>query len=649
MPHTDLPEPTSAYSYYVEIPNDDYWKRQIKCQYACPIHTDARGYVRAIAAGDYESAYRIARGPNPLASICGRVCGAPCQAACRRADIDAPVAIRALKRVVTEMVGPESGHPIGTGYHINEQISAPASPCLAAEELRHLQDYVKSVGAPKHTGAKVAIIGSGPAGLTAAHDLALLGLRPTIFEMEPVPAGMLYLGIPEYRLPRDVIHAEVAVIESLGVRIKCNVQVGKDISLAQLRKEFAAVIIAVGAKRSRKVDIPGVDAEGVIGGVEFLRDVALGKPARMGERVVVIGGGSVAYDVSRTAIRQEEEDVSGTALRQPNVREVHLCCLESREEMPADEVEVFEGEEEGIIRHNRLGPKEILVESRGGRQVARGVAFKKCLSVLDENRRFAPKFDERDVTVLQADTVILAIGQAVDLSFIDAASERLELNDRGQLVVDQTNCATTAPGVFAAGDVAHGTKLIVDAIASGKMAALSVYKYITGESISKHTVRRHVLNPAYQREPGYEYLAQLPVPTTPADERVASGVMPVETGYSDETARRESSRCLDCGVNTIFDGDKCILCGGCVDVCPMTCLKIVPADWLATTPEVELALKDRFDGAISEGSAIIKDESRCIRCALCVERCPVGAVTMEHFQFADSWGRAESRSSVSVG
>ena len=626
--------------YYVTIPDYDYWKQQIKCQYACPVHTDARGYIRAVASGDYESAYRIARGPNPLASICGRVCGAPCQVACRRGSVDTPLAIRALKRVVTELVGPEARHEIGTDFPNYAAKNDPAGPCLASDEINHLLAYLKAADMPKPTGERVAIIGSGPAGLAAAHDLALLGFRPTIFEMEPVLAGMLYVGVPEYRLPRDLIRAEVTVIEALGVEIQCNVQVGKDVSLADLRRDFAAVIIAVGAKRSRKIDIPGVDAEGVIGGIDFLRDAALGQPPKLGERVVVIGGGSVAYDVSRTALRQEESDVSRTALRQPSVREVHLCCLEPFEEMPADEVEIAEGDEEGILRHNRLGPKEILFEVKDGRQVVKGIVMRRCLSVFDENKRFAPKFDENDLITIPADTVLLAVGQATDLSFVNTEEDGVELNERGQLRVDLDTLATSAPGVFAAGDIAYGTRLIIDAIASGKKAALSVYEHITGRKITPEQAQMHFPIENYEREAGYEMIERVPVPTSDIGERVTSYTKPVEVGYSLGAASKEASRCLDCGVNTIFDGDKCILCGGCVDVCPMLCLKIVPVSWLAPDPNVDEAIKNQYADDDEEGSAIIKDETLCIRCALCAERCPTDAITMERFQFAETWHEA---------
>ena len=240
--------------------------------------------------------------------------------------------------------------------------------------------------------------------------------------MEPQPAGMLYTGVPGYRLPRELIRAEVAVIQSLGVEIRCNTQVGKDVSFVDLRRDFAAVIIACGAKRSRALPIPNADAIGVMGGVDFLRDVSLGKEVSLGQRVIVIGGGNVAYDVARTVLRQEEYDVSRTAARMAGVRQVNLVCLESLEEMPADTVEILEGQEEGVARHNSWGPREVLVEERNGQKFVRGVKFARCTQVYDENKRFAPKFDESVTTEIEGDTVLLSVGQSADLSFIDAAA-----------------------------------------------------------------------------------------------------------------------------------------------------------------------------------------------------------------------------------
>ena len=622
--------------YRVRVADQAYWREQIKCQNACPVHTDARGYVRAIATGDYEQAYLIARGPNPLASLCGRICGAPCEAACRRGSIDQPISIRALKRFVCEKFGSDAREDAGHDLFPYLKEKTEARRCDDIEELSHLLKFLANVEFPKPTGERIAIIGSGPAGLAAGHDLALMGFRPTIFEMEPKPAGMLYTGVPGYRLPRELIQAEVAVIESMGVEIRCNTQVGRDVTFPALKRDFAAIIIACGAKRSRALPIPNADAIGVMGGVDFLRDVALGKKVDLGQRVIVIGGGNVAYDVARTVLRQEEYDVSRTAARMAGVRQVNLVCLESLEEMPADTVEILEGQEEGVTRYNSWGPKEVLVEERNGQKFVRGVKFVRCTQVYDENKRFAPKFDDSATTEIEGDTILLSVGQSADLSFLDAQRDGIEMRSPQQIVNDPAKCTTSAPGIFIAGDIAYGPRLMIHAIASGKQAARSVYQYLRGREIAPEEVQFHVPIEQYHREKHYERRSRLHIPTRSAAERMKNPMALVEIGYDDEQARAEAGRCLDCGINTIFDGARCILCGGCVDVCPTVCLKLVSFDRMEPSPELETAMRE-LELEPSDLSAIIKDEERCIRCGLCAQRCPTTAITMEQFSFAKEW------------
>ncbi len=616
----------------VEIADDAYWRRQIKCQSACPVNTDARGYVQAIAAGDDERGYLVARAPNPLASICGRVCGALCETECRRGAIDAPISVRGLKRFVTERFGSESGRfePLSLVRRVLE--SRERQRCRGGEELPAFfrSSDLESRASP--TGEKVAIIGSGPGGLAAAHDLALMGFRPTIYEVEPIPAGMLAIGIPGYRLPRDLIEGEIEVIRALGVEIVCNTEVGKDISLAQIRAEYPATLIAVGAKRSRTLPIPGHDAEGVLGGVELLRDVALKEQTSLGGRVVVVGGGNVAYDVARTVVRQTGVDISRVALRQSTVREVHLCCLESLDAMPADDTEIIEGDQEGIFRHNSVGPIAILTNDANH---AIGVSFKRVLSIFDDNGRFAPTFDEDDVTTIEADTVIWAVGQQTDLSFLESASD-IRVTERGLIECTAETLQASAADIFVAGDVAYGTRFLIDAVASGKRAARSIYRYLAGKDFVEEVTTVHVPQRGYCREYDYEKIPRVPIPTADVSERTLGVDIQVEQGYTAEMARTEASRCLDCAINTIFDSAKCILCGGCVDVCPEVCLRIVRASDAAQGAEAAEAVAGQLDdGAPDEASAILKDETKCIRCALCAERCPVGAITMERFEFQE--------------
>jgi formate dehydrogenase beta subunit len=614
---------------------------------ACPVHTQAGRYVSLIAEGRYEEAYRYSRVPNPFASICGRVCGHPCEAACRRGQFDLPISIRALKRFVTERHGPESRNPIDV---------FPERPRKLHRE-------------------KVAIIGSGPAGMSAAHDLALLGYPVTIFEAAAVPGGMMHLGIPEYRLPRDVLNAQIREILDLGPELRMNMRLGRDFSLADLRQQgYKAVLMAFGLHRSRDLNLPGNDLDGVVKGIDFLLNVNLGYRFQIGKQVVVIGGGNVAIDVARSAMREQQQklvtdiagvvlpdeltssemevamkefmDVSRAALRM-GAREVHLVCLESREEMPASEEEIAEGLVEGIKMHPSLGPKQFM--GKNGKLT--GLEVIRCTSVFDEQRRFSPKFAEGTETVIPCDTVILAIGQASDISFLQPA-DGIETTRQGTLKINPETLMTTAPGIFAAGDIAFGPRLIINAVADGKKAAVEIDKFIRGPEWKPKTqhVQITVLD-HHEMAQKYDEYSRLAVPVIPLDRR--TGVAEVETGFTEEQARSEASRCLKCWINTIFEGNEangteCILCGGCVDVCPENCLKLVPLSKFLFTEETKerlhaeadcrsvdlqhLSPKDLTD---AEGAVMVKDETICIRCGLCAERCPAQTITMEAFEVFD--------------
>jgi NADPH-dependent glutamate synthase beta subunit-like oxidoreductase len=618
----------------VEIPAEGYHRGLISCQVACPVHTDARGYVRAIAAGDFDKAYLIARGPNPFASICGRVCGAPCEAACRRGKVprvdddghfvaaDRPISIRALKRFACEQAGPEArpaNDVLSAARGFSEQV------CADVEEMAGLLKAGVAGQFKPANGQRIAIIGAGPAGLSAAHDLALMGFEPVVFETEPVAAGMLAVGVPAYRLPREVIAREVEVIKALGVEIRCGVTIGKDVPFAALRKEFAAVIIAVGAKSSRALGLPGERGPRVYGGVDLLRAVSIGEKMDIGREVVVIGGGNVAYDVARTVLRQIAYDTARTAARLPGTGKVHLASLETLEEMPADTIEIVEGDEEGINRLNGWGPVAIERDAAGN---VTGVTFRRCLRVFDEQRKFSPVYDDNAKQTVPCDTVLLSVGQAPNVAFLDADIEQMR---PGWPKVDKITLATTAPGVFVAGDLAHGTRLLIDAVASGKAAARSVYRHLTGRTITLEQTTAHITLPLYKREQGFEAIRRVPVPSCEPHERLEHPDKLVELGYNRDQAMREASRCLDCGVTPVFDGERCVLCGGCVDVCPTQCLKLVAL----TDINVELPGMDR-----EQDSAILKDEDRCIRCALCAWRCPVEAISMERVCFTMQWRTA---------
>jgi NADPH-dependent glutamate synthase beta subunit-like oxidoreductase len=619
----------------------------IACQVACPVHTDARGYVRAIANGDFEEAYLIARGPNPFASICGRICGAPCELSCRRGKIprtdddgsfvalDRPIAIRALKRFVCESYGAEARFPEQILQGLRNHVPQIAD----AEEMSFLLRAATRGTLTPANDENIAIIGSGPAGLSAAHDLALLGFSPVVFELEPVAAGMLAVGVPEYRLPRELIRREVAVIEALGVKIRCNSKIGQDVSFRSLRENFSSVIIAVGAKRPRALGLPGEQGPGVYGGVDFLRAVALGESLPLGSDVVVIGGGNVAYDVARSVVRQAAYDAARVAARLSATRRVRLVSLETLEEMPADTAEIREGEEEGIERLSGWGPVAI---RRGEQGNVLGLEIKQCLRVYDEQKRFAPQFDEANRQILDCDSILIAAGQAPDLAFLEEGGSDIEQFRPGWPKVDPLTLMTTAKGVFVAGDLAHGTRLLIDAVASGKKAARSVYQYVTGRALHPETLMSFVRLDRYQRERDYERIRRVELSTPTPRERLQEPTGQVEKCLTSNEAMREASRCLDCGVTPVFDGNRCILCGGCADVCPTLCLKIIPLSALKPTPDIAELLGSELgdDPNLEENSAILKDEDRCIRCALCVERCPADAIAMERVSFQTEWRTA---------
>jgi len=630
----------------VEVPDVGYFARQVLCREGCPVRTDSGAYVQAIAEGRYEDAYIIARAPNPFASICGRVCAAPCEAKCRRGALDAPVSIRALKRFICERHGVESdAFDLGRVY----------------PELRD----------PRRErpggGRKVAIVGAGPAGLSCAHELALMGFAPTVFEAQNLAGGMLVLGVPEYRLPREIVRAEIAAIESLGVEIRLNSRLGRDYALADLKTQgFEAVFLGIGAHRSRDMAIEGVQFDGVVRAIDFLLNVNLGYRMNLGRKVVVIGGGNVAFDVARSVVRQTERmagmseaelrvalrqaaaaleeltakdaeapdevrlalDVAREAIRS-GVPEVHMYCLESLDEIPAAREEIEEAEKEGIHLHTRYGPRRII--GRDGKVT--GIELVRASRVFDENRRFNPSFIEGSEETVDADSVVFAIGQAPDLSWIRPEDE-LKTTPRGTLQTDPATLGTSRPDVFCGGDAAFGPRIIITAVAEGKRAARSIAKFLTGlvpaDPLGAKVTIYDTDN--YRMIPDYEKIARAAPPTLPLDRRI--GIAEVEKTFPAADARRQADRCLKCHVGPVFNGDECILCGGCADVCPEYCLRLVDVAQLRGNDTLQSAFLARYGRVPGPGEqgAIIKDETRCIRCGLCAVRCPTGAITMERVE-----------------
>jgi len=482
---------------------------------------------------------------------------------------------------------------------------------------------------------------------------------------------MLYLGIPEYRLPRSVVEAQVReILETGDITLRLNAAVGRDFTLGQLRHQgFDAVLIAVGAHKSRDLSIPGVDLDGVHRGIEFLLNVNLGYKFTIGKNVLVIGGGNVAMDVARSAARevlrqhevpgeitpsdenlqavatQEMVDISLSALRM-GARQVGLVCLEQREEMPAALEEIEEAETEGIIVHPGFGPKRVL--GRDGRVV--GLECLKTKYVFDENKRFNPAFYENSETQFECDTVILAIGQAPNLDFL-RPDDGVEISPRGLIQVSRGTLMTSAPGIFAGGDCAFGPRLIIDSVGDGKRAAVGIDEYLRGTKHPEPQVRVEILN-RWQMAVDYMNLRRQAIPMLPLDRR--TGMTEVELPYTEQEAMAEAQRCLKCYINTILegseaDGTDCIVCGGCVDVCPENCFELVPLDRIefdsmaidaiANSPEsygfALEGIQPEELGSIT-GTAMIKDETRCIRCGLCALRCPANTITMEAYHLVSA-------------
>jgi ferredoxin len=340
--------------------------------------------------------------------------------------------------------------------------------------------------------------------------------------------------------------------------------------------------------------------------------------------------------VARTVIRQIAYDTARTAARRPETSRVHLVSLESLEEMPADTIEIIEGDEEGIERHNGWGPVEITRDAEGH---VTGVVFRQCVSVYDSSRRFAPVYDDSITKSIPCDTVLLSVGQSPLLSFLEDGGGDVEMMRPGWPRVDPLSLETSAQGVFVAGDLAHGTRLLIEAVASGKSAARSVYTHITGLSLRADAVTAHTALERYRRERGYESIRRVAVPVLSPEERLLNPDTVVERGYSEEEAMHEASRCLDCGVTPVFDGNRCVLCGGCVDVCPTQCLKLISLDQILASDDIRAAIENSLgsDLDLAEHSAILKDEDRCLRCALCSMRCPADAITMERVTFSHIW------------
>ncbi|MCP4567445.1 MAG: FAD-dependent oxidoreductase [FCB group bacterium] len=624
----------------------EWYRDNVPCRSACPVDTDSGKYVQLIAQKKYEEAFRVARSPNPLASICGRVCAAPCEDACRRGAIDDPVSIRALKRFVMERFGSESQKPEAFRALLQTRESA------GAQSPGHLSAFPPD---RKSTGKKVAVIGSGPAGLGAAHDLVLMGHEVTILDSADEAGGMMRFGIPEYRLPRGVLSKEIGNIQSLGVNIRTNSPLTSEYGISQLRSEgFDAIFIGIGTQAGMALNIPGADLDGVIKAVDYLLNINRGYRVNLGDNVLVIGGGSVALDAARTAVRgfyspqdaidaaadagalHTAIDAARSAMREGSLN-VHIASLESFVEMPAamtsqGKEELHEATLEGITFHPSKGPKAIIGED--GR--VKGIELIDVDRVFDDEGRFNPSFVAGSEEFHSFDSIILAIGQRADTGFIHP-DDGIELTPRGTIKADSDTLATTAPGVFAGGDAVFGPRILIEAVENGKRAARSIHEYLSSSSSSVKTdvTIEKIPIDQYRTPPQYEKHKRCRPPAIDTERR--TGISEVEEVYREEGAVRQAERCLLCHVETVYDAELCVLCNRCVDICPEECLSLVPADSIEVL-ERDIAGTNDATATGEVNSAMLKDHTRCIRCGLCARRCPTGAWTMERFDFIDIIG-----------
>lgn len=495
------------------------------CKTACPAHIAVQGYIRLAALGKYTEALELIKKENPFPAVCGRICPHGCESACTRGDIDEPIAIDEIKKFIADQ-------------DLNEKTRFMP---------KKRNDY----------GKKIAVIGSGPAGLSCAYYLAIDGYKVTVFEKQPKVGGMLTLGIPGFRLEKDVVNAEIDILRQMGVEFKTGVEVGKDVTIQQLREEgFKGFYLAIGAQAGRKLNISGEDAEGVIAGVDFLRDINLGNMPEMKGKVVVIGGGNVAIDVARSAVRTDASEVS-------------MYCLEQREEMPALPEEIEEALEEDINIFNGYGPKEILTEN--GR--VSGVVFKKCIRVFDENDRFSPVFDENDTITVEADYVLLSVGQSILWGDL-LKGTKVELNPNGTVIADDLTYQTGEPDIFVGGDVFTGPKFAINAIAAGKQAAISLHRFVQpGQSLTYGRDRReyHSFDKANIVVEGFDTTPRQRVGHTDTKKR---GFTDSRVTFTEEQVKKETQRCLGCGA-VVVDEYMCVGCGQCTTKCKFDAISLV--------------------------------------------------------------------------
>ncbi|GAX62433.1 oxidoreductase, FAD-containing subunit [Candidatus Scalindua japonica] len=564
---------------YKVVQADESWFREnISCQYACPVNTPASSYIERIQEGEYDSALGLNYMANLFPHILGRVCTHPCESACRRGKIDEPVSICSLKRVAADFAEKE---------------------------------YPKNRLVAKTTGKRIAIIGAGPSGLAAGNDLSIMGHDVTIYEALPMAGGMLSVGIPPYRLPWNKIEGAVNWIKELGIELKLNSPISNSDEFEKLVDNYDAVYIAAGAHKSPELNILGEDLGGVLHGITYMKDINLGRQQKVPSKVAVVGGGFTAIDCARSSLRL-------------GAKEVFIIYRRTLKEMPAGEFEVSMAEEEAIKILYLTTP--VKISGNENAKVKAIECVKNKLGEPDASGRRRPEPVPGTEFTLSVDMVIAAIGQSPDTSFITEKSG-VKFTKWGTIEVDADSFTTGRTGVFAGGDFMTGPRNAIEVIGDGRKAAKSIDKYLSGDKERTYDYFFKDQDPV-RNDPGYESIPRQEQNSVQMDARWDID-KEVELGFSKEDASKEADRCLLCHYN-IFIDEKCILCGGCIDVCPHNCIEMISRDKVDTEDLPEGSIPDDWDAVMAI------DEEKCIRCGLCVKRCPVDAIKMKRFSYAEA-------------